>query len=122
MVQDWPATWLGERLVYSFDKPRPDGSWQLTLTPLELLDRLARFIPAPRRHLHRYHGVFAAHAALRAQVAARAGQAIMAPPSSPEDLAVLIVPYCSTSRRRGIAGNSCQHGNPATTPKGFGNG
>jgi hypothetical protein len=24
------------------------------LTPLELLDRLARFIPPPRRHLHRY--------------------------------------------------------------------
>lgn len=43
-----------ERLIYTFDKPRPDGSWQLTLTSLELLDRLARFIPPPRRHLHRY--------------------------------------------------------------------
>jgi hypothetical protein len=69
----------GERLIYAFDKPRPDGSWQLTLTPLELLDRLARFIPPPRRHLHRYHGVFAPHAALRAQVAALAGEAIAAP-------------------------------------------
>ena len=68
----------GERLIYTFDKPRPDGSWQLTLTPLELLDRLARFIPPPRRHLHRYHGVFAPHAALRAQVAARAGEAVAA--------------------------------------------
>jgi hypothetical protein len=48
------------------------------LTPLELLDRLARFIPPPRRHLHRYHGVFAPHAALRAQVTARAGEAIAA--------------------------------------------
>ena len=70
----------GERLIYTFDKPRPDGSWQLMLTPLELLDRLARFIPAPRRHLHRCYGAFAPHAALRAQVAARAGQAIAAPP------------------------------------------
>ena len=35
---------------------------QLTLTPLELIDRLAKFIPLPRRHLHRYHGVFAPHA------------------------------------------------------------
>lgn len=69
----------GERLIYLFDKPRPDGSWQLTLTPLELLDRLARFIPPPRRHLHRYHGVFAPHAALRAQVAALAGEVIAAP-------------------------------------------
>ena len=67
-----------ERLIYTFDKPRPDGSWQLTLTPLELLDRLARFIPPPRRHLHRYHGAFAPHAALRTQVAARAGEAIAA--------------------------------------------
>lgn len=75
----------GARLIYSFDKPRPDGSWQLTLTPLELLDRLARFIPLPRRHLHRYHGVFAPHSALRAQVAARAGEAIAAPvaPTTP---------------------------------------
>jgi len=47
-----------------------------TLTPLELLDRLARFIPPPRRHLHRYHGVFAPHATPRAQVAARAGEVI----------------------------------------------
>jgi len=68
-----------ERLIYAFDKPRPDGSWQLTLTPIELLDRLARFIPPPRRHLHRYHGEFAPRAALRAQVAARAGAAIAAP-------------------------------------------
>ena len=44
-------------------KPALDGSWQITLAPLELLDRLARFIPAPRRHLPRYHGVFAPHAA-----------------------------------------------------------
>ena len=91
-----------ERLIYTFDKPRPDGSWQLTLTPLELLDRLARFIPPPRRHLHRYHGVFAPHAALRAQVAAQAGEAIAGPvamepaasapassaaPAAPENLA-----------------------------------
>lgn len=69
----------GEHLIYAFDKPRPGGSWQLTLTPLELLERLARLIPPPRRHLHRYHGVFAPHAALRAQVAARAGEAIAAP-------------------------------------------
>ncbi len=50
----------------------------MPLTPLELRDRLARFIPPPRRHLHRYHGVFAPHAAVRAQVTARAGEVIAA--------------------------------------------
>ena len=40
------------------------------MTPLELLDRLARLIPQPRRHRHRYHGVFAPNAPLRAQVTA----------------------------------------------------
>jgi len=43
------------------------------VTPLELLDRLARLarlIPPPRRHRHRYHGVFAPNAPLRAQVTA----------------------------------------------------
>lgn len=49
---------MSERLIYAFDKPRPDEIWQVTLTQLELLDRLVRFISPPRRHLHRYHGVF----------------------------------------------------------------
>ena len=40
------------------------------MTPRELLDRLARLIPQPRRHRHRYHGVFAPNAPLRAQVTA----------------------------------------------------
>lgn len=50
---------------------------QLTLTPLELIDRLAKFIPLPRRHLHRYHGVFAPHAKLRGAVAEWAGEAVL---------------------------------------------
>jgi len=47
-----------------------DGRAILHLTPLELLDRLALLIPPPRRHRHRYHGVFAPNAPLRAQVTA----------------------------------------------------
>jgi hypothetical protein len=35
------------------------GQTELTLAPLELLDRLAALIPLPRRHRHRYAGVFA---------------------------------------------------------------
>ena len=61
-----------EQLVYRFDKPQPDGRTQLRLTPLELLERLAALIPPPRVHRHRYHGVLAPNAPLRAQVTARA--------------------------------------------------
>ena len=43
------------------------------LTPLELIERLAALIPPPRRHRHRYYGVLAPNAPLRAQVTALAG-------------------------------------------------
>ena len=42
----------------------------LLLTPLELLQRIARLIPPPRIHRHRYHGVLAPNARLRARVTA----------------------------------------------------
>jgi len=47
------------QLVYRFPKPQLDGSTQLRLTPLELLERLAALIPPPRPHSQRYHGVLA---------------------------------------------------------------
>lgn len=94
----------GERLVYAFDKPRPDRSWQVTLTPLEPLDRLARFIPPPRRHLHRYHGVFAPHATLRARVTARAGEAI-AVAITPTPGSVTSIPAPITSGAPAVAEN-----------------
>jgi len=37
----------------------------LSLSPLELLERIARLIPPPRVHRHRYHGLLAPHARLR---------------------------------------------------------
>jgi len=43
------------------------------LTPLELIERLAALIPPPRRHRHRYYGVLAPNAPLRAQVTALVG-------------------------------------------------
>ncbi len=67
----------GEHRVYLLPKPGVDGATQIRLTPLELIDRLAKFIPSPRRHLHRYHGVFALHATLRGAVTERAGQAVL---------------------------------------------
>jgi hypothetical protein len=65
-----------ERIRYTFSKPRPDGQTALTLTPPELLDRLAALVPLPRRHRHHYHGVFAQHAPLRTLVTARAGRTL----------------------------------------------
>jgi hypothetical protein len=60
------------QLVYRFPKPQPDGSTQLRLTPLELIERLATLIPPPRLHRHHDHGVLAPNAPLRAQLIALA--------------------------------------------------
>jgi len=51
---------------YQLPKPQRDGTTALALTPLELIDHLAALIPPPRRHRHRYHGVLAPNAPLRA--------------------------------------------------------
>ena len=62
------------RLVYRLPtkggvpKPTPGGRSELVLTPIELLTRLTRFVPPPRLHRHRYHGVLAPNARLRAAV------------------------------------------------------
>ena len=51
---------------------RPWASGVIELTPFEVLDRLAALIPPPRRHRHRYHGVFAPNHPLRQAVTALA--------------------------------------------------
>ena len=58
------------RLLYRFPKPDLNGRTEILLTPLELLQRLARFVPPPHVHRHRYHGVLAPNATLRPQVVA----------------------------------------------------
>jgi hypothetical protein len=58
------------RLVYRLPAPDPNGRTELWLTPMELLERLARLVPPPRIHRHRYHGVLAPHAGLRSAVVA----------------------------------------------------
>jgi hypothetical protein len=42
------------------------------LSPFEFLDRLADLVPPPRKHRHRYHGVFAPNHKLRRAVTALA--------------------------------------------------
>ena len=61
------------RITYSLRKPTMDGRTELVLTPLELLDRLAHLVTPPRVHKHRYCGVLAPNAKLRAAVTASAG-------------------------------------------------
>jgi hypothetical protein len=61
------------RLLYRLPAPTPDGRSVLLLSPIELLQRLARLVPPPRIHRHRYHGVLAPNAGLRPQVVALRG-------------------------------------------------
>ncbi len=55
----------------------------LRLSPLELLERLAPLIPPPRIHRHRYHGVLAPNAGLRASVVA-IGRPVVPEAESPQ--------------------------------------
>jgi hypothetical protein len=48
---------------------------ELTLTPLELIARIAALVPPPRTHRHRYFGVLAPNSSLRAAVTALAAPA-----------------------------------------------
>jgi hypothetical protein len=50
----------------------PDRQGVVNLSPTDLLDRLADLVPPPRKHRHRYHGVFAPHHPLRPLVTAMA--------------------------------------------------
>ena len=54
-------------------KSKPPGATGVVeLTPFEYLDRLADLVPPPRKHRHRYHGVFAPNHKLRPAVTALA--------------------------------------------------
>ena len=55
---------------------------EITLTPLELVDRIAALVPPPRTHRHRYFGVLAPHSPHRAAVTEMA-QSAAAQPTQP---------------------------------------
>ena len=55
-------------LVYTFTKPWPDGTTGITLSPLELLEKLAALVPLPRVHLVRYGGCLVPHSRLRGAI------------------------------------------------------
>ena len=70
----------GSELVYrcakQYSEPSSDKRGakadELTLSPLELIDRIAALVPPPRTHRHRYFGVLAPNSPLRAAVTALA--------------------------------------------------
>ena len=70
----------------------------MTLTPLELIDRIAALVPPPRTHRHRYFGVLAPNSPLRAAVTALAQAAAVplataqAEPAIPSEGALGLVP------------------------------
>jgi len=66
----WAATWVGPGRKRKSTQPGASGV--IELSPFEFLDRLADLIPQPRKHRHRYHGVFAPNHPLRPAVTALA--------------------------------------------------
>ena len=74
-----------EHLVYHSPKQGLDGSGDLVLTPLELIDKIAALIPPPRSHRHRYYGVLAPNSPMRAAVIALAPVAVIVPTVLPDD-------------------------------------
>ncbi|MBM4013165.1 MAG: hypothetical protein FJ286_17700 [Planctomycetes bacterium] len=62
------ANWVGPGR--SRKSTRPGSSGVVELSPFEFLDRLADLVPPPRKHRHRYHGVFAPNHRLRKGVTA----------------------------------------------------
>jgi hypothetical protein len=64
------ANWVGPSR--SRKSTRPGANGVIELASFEFLDRLADLIPQPRRHRHRYHGVFAPNHPLRPAVTALA--------------------------------------------------
>jgi hypothetical protein len=75
------------RLLYRFPKPTPDGRTQILLSPLQLLQRLAAFVPPPRIHRNRYHGVLAPNARLRPAVVTIGRPRTVAPEGDSDDTA-----------------------------------
>jgi hypothetical protein len=64
------ANWVGRGRGRKSTRPGANGV--VELTSCEFLDRLADLVPLPRKHRHRYHGVFALNHKLRPAVTALA--------------------------------------------------
>lgn len=56
------------QVIYTLKKPYDDGTTAISLSPMELMERLAALVPRPKIHLTRFSGVFAPHYKYRALV------------------------------------------------------
>src|SRR5439155_27036781 len=56
------------RLLYRFKRPWRDGTTHIVMEPLEMLEKLAALVPAPKAHLVRYSGLLAPAAKWRSRV------------------------------------------------------
>ena len=80
-----------EHVAFSLKSICSDGTYQIVLSPQELLEKLAALVPPPRLNLVRYHGVLAPNAVDRAQIVPgpisgrreRRTQGRMSPPPAP---------------------------------------
>ena len=81
---------------------------ELTLTPLELIDRIAALVPPPRTHRHRYFGALAPNSPLRAAVVAIALPAAAQPTTDQAEPAITGVDALGAA----LLGKA-----PSTTPK-----
>jgi hypothetical protein len=59
----WAANWVGPGRGRKSTRPGANGV--VELSPFDFLGRLADLVPPPRKHRHRYHGVFAPNHKLR---------------------------------------------------------
>jgi Putative transposase len=100
------------QLFYRLPQPRPDGSTQLRLTPLELIERLAALIPPPRMHRHRYHGVHPIRHCARRSPLWRGRQA--RPPAHRCQPAIPRSPPCA--RRLALCGRCCLPASTRSSP------
>ncbi|MBK7890691.1 MAG: transposase [Bdellovibrionales bacterium] len=72
------------QVIYTLKKPYDDGTQAISLSPMELMERLAALVPRPKIHLTRFFGVFAPHYRYRAMVVPKLPEPAASAPSKRE--------------------------------------
>lgn len=80
--------WVKPGKLLSYTPPKPDSKGQgtLLLNPMQLIDRIVKFIPPFRSHRNHYHGVLAPNSPLRKEIVALAGQPLFHHQSTQRDV------------------------------------
>ena len=76
-----------DTLSFTLKTPWSDGTTDLVLSPLELIEKLAALVPPARLNLVRYHGVLAPNAANRDRIVPGPNEGLTEPCSHPEQTA-----------------------------------